>query len=93
MREPAQTERWAKKECFRHAMNLFSSTEKNGTVKSAGRWTPLEIITMNERSQSQNGRSRMFLRCGSSYVCYTHGIQQVLKTWGIWRNFVENRVA
>jgi hypothetical protein len=59
------TDEWIKKRWYLYTMEFYSAMKKNEILPFAGKWMELENIILNEVSQAQKTKNRMFsLICG-----------------------------
>ena len=55
------TEEWIKKMCYIYTVKYYSATKKNEIVPFATTWTDLEIVILNEVSQTEKVKYCMIL--------------------------------
>jgi hypothetical protein len=59
------TDKWIKKMWYLYTMEFYSAMKKNEILSFASEWMELENIILNEVSQTQKTKNRMFsLICG-----------------------------
>jgi hypothetical protein len=51
---------WIEKMCFFYTMEFYSAMKKNEILPFAGKWMELKNIILNEVSQAQKTKNRMF---------------------------------
>jgi hypothetical protein len=59
------TDKWIKKMWYSYTMEFYSAMKKNEILSFVSKWMELENIILNEVSQAQKTKNRMFsLICG-----------------------------
>jgi hypothetical protein len=53
-------EEWIKKMWYLYTMEFYSATKENEILSFASKWMELENIILNEVSQAQKSKNRMF---------------------------------